>query len=322
MNVMVTSAGRRTGLLAGFRRAVASSGGAVIAADTDPLAPALLLADVGEIVPPVGHPKYESTLEKLCALHSVQLVIPTIDTELRIFAALRDRFERNGVTLAVSDPRLIHLTSDKHRTVQAFAPLGIRMPRSWLPHEVDGVQLPEWLFVKPRAGSASAHTHPISRQKLASILDQVPDPIIQELIEAPEITVDALLGLDGAVLHYTPRLRLKTVGGESVEGVTLPDEPIRPWLTKVLEAVGQFGGRGPITVQGFLTEGEPTLSEINPRFGGGFPLTMAAGGDYPGWLVAMAKGEKVSPRLGSYRDGVFMTRYLQEEFIDGNWMVP
>jgi carbamoyl-phosphate synthase large subunit len=142
---------------------------------------------------------------------------------------------------------------------------------------------------------------------------------VQEYIEAPEITVDALLDLTGEVIHLVPRIRLKTVGGESVQGVTMPDEPIRPWLLEVLGVISSLGGRGPVTIQAFLTPEEPTLIEVNPRFGGGFPLTLEAGGDYPKWIVEMIEGRRVEPRLGEYRKGLFMTRALEEIYVDGGW---
>jgi carbamoyl-phosphate synthase large subunit len=141
------------------------------------------------------------------------------------------------------------------------------------------------------------------------------EPIIEEILEGQEVTVDALLGLDGTVLHYVPRLRLKTIGGESVEGVTIAHEPLALWLEAVLGCCRTHGARGPITVQLFLTERGPVLSEINPRFGGGFPLAAAAGADYAEMLLRMADGESVAPSIGSYEVGLYMTRFYSEKFL-------
>ena len=137
----------------------------------------------------------------------------------------------------------------------------------------------------------------MSGEQVEAVLPLVSDPVVQEYIEAPEITVGALLDLTGEVIHLVPRIRLKTVG-ENRSGVTMPDEPIRPWLLEVLGVISSLGGRGPVTIQAFLTPEEPTLIEVNPRFGGGFPLTLEAGGDYPKWIVEMIGRSKSRAEVG------------------------
>lgn len=319
MRVLISSAGRRTSLVAAFRKAVSDLGGMVIATDVDPLAPALLMADRAQVVPRLGDHSFQSRFLDICTTLEVDLVVPTIDTELPLLASMASNLAEAGTTVLVSDAGLIEITADKRKTEKVFGDHGIRTPRSWGPGEYSPGELPERLFVKPLRGSSSMHTYSIDSGSLDAFLAVVPDPIIQEHIDAPELTVDALLDLEGNVIHFVPRVRLKTVGGESVQGVTMPDEPIRSWLLKVLEVVSIHGGRGPITIQLFLTEGEPTLVEVNPRFGGGFPLTARAGGDYPGWIVRMLGGEKLEPRLGEYEKGLFMSRALFETFVSGDW---
>jgi carbamoyl-phosphate synthase large subunit len=74
----------------------------------------------------------------------------------------------------------------------------------------------------------------------------------------------------------------------------------------------KLGAAGPLTIQAFLTSDGPVLSEINARFGGGFPLALAAGGAYPAWLLDLVDGRAVTPRLGEYESGLYMTRYHVE----------
>jgi carbamoyl-phosphate synthase large subunit len=83
----------------------------------------------------------------------------------------------------------------------------------------------------------------------------------------------------------------------------------------VLHACSAMGGRGPLTIQAFLTQRGPVLSEVNARFGGGFPLAFEAGADYPAWLMDMVAGKSVEPLLGAYEPGVYMTRYNVEHFV-------
>ena len=144
----------------------------------------------------------------------------------------------------------------------------------------------------------------------------VPDAIVQEVLRGPEITIDALLDLEGRPIHFVPRLRIRTLGGESVQGVTLDHDPsLEEWIERVLQRCSELGAIGPLTIQAFLEPDGPVLSEINPRFGGGFPLALVAGGDYPKWLLDMVEGTPVPPRLREYQAGLYMTRYNVEQFI-------
>ena len=142
----------------------------------------------------------------------------------------------------------------------------------------------------------------------------VANPIVQEELGGPEITIDALIDFDGKPLHYVPRTRLRTLAGESILGVTIDDGEIREWLERLINAAAALGARGPITCQAFLTASGPVLIDVNPRFGGGFPLAHAAGGHYPEWILALQRGESVEPRLGEYERGLYMTRYNVEHF--------
>jgi carbamoyl-phosphate synthase large subunit len=211
---------------------------------------------------------------------------------------------------------VVNICGDKWLTFEFLSKKGIATPQSWLPENLDVASLPDKLVVKPRDGSASLHVHKIFKEMVNTVLGIVPKPIIQEEVQGQEITIDALLDLNGDPVHYVPRRRLKTVGGESIEGVVISDDNIRDWLLYALRAIGEAGGKGPITLQAFLTDAGPVLTEINPRFGGGFPLTNAAGGCYPQWLVHSLAGMNPSLQIGDYKVGLYMTRYYVEHFIE------
>ena len=313
VNVLVTSAGRRVGLLAAFRDAVHARGGRVVVADMDGLAPAAFAADAAERVPAATDSAFIPALLDIVARHRVGLLVPTIDTELQTLADHAADFADAGCRVAGSTPALVRTAGDKWLTFLALRDAGVPTIPSWLPTgDLDG--LPDGLFVKPRAGSASAHTYHAQRETLTETLARVPDPVIQAFVRGEEITVDVLFDRDGALLHYVPRRRIRTVGGESIQGVTLGDDALRMWLDATLAVLGGLGARGPVTVQAFRTEAGFLLLEVNPRFGGGFPLGHAAGGRYPEWLVAMAAGEAVRPVLGDYTVGLYMTRHYAETF--------
>lgn len=314
MNVLVTSAGRRVSLVQAFGRAAHAYAGKVFAGDASSLAPALYLADSAFRLPSVGDEAYVPHLLELVRAHEIGLVVPTIDTELAVLAEHQKVFAEAGCTALVSSPSFTELCGDKWLTREAFTVQGVDTPSSWLPEGLETGALPPRLFVKPRDGSASRDTHRATPESLAGILVRVPNAIVQEELSGPEITVDALLDLDGTPLHYVPRIRLRTLAGESIQGVTIADDDLRGWLEGLLHAAAHLGARGPITLQAFLTPRGPVLIEVNPRFGGGFPLAHAAGGHYPEWLLALLRGERVEPRLGQYQVGLYMTRYNVEHF--------
>ena len=293
MNVLLTSAGRRIGLIKCFKDVVHKSGGKIFAGDIDGLAPALFFADFPKKLPRVSDKGYIPQLLELVKNDGIKLIVPTIDYDLPVLASWQGEFIKSN-----------------------FGNKGFAVPRSWLPDQINMKKLPNYLFVKPRNGSASQNTFSVGKQDLAQILSFVPKPIVQENIKAKEITVDALLDFSGRLIHYVPRLRIR-LGGESIQGVTISDHQIRDWLIEILVEIGKLGGRGPITIQAFLTEGGPVLSEINPRFGGGIPLTFAAGGNYPAWIMEMVAGREVSPKPGEYKVGLYMTRHYVEIFSEG-----
>lgn len=315
LNVLITAAGRRTSLVHSFVEEAHKRGGRVLASDVDPLAPALLLADEALRIPWTNDPDYLARLLDTVERHTIGLVIPTIDTDLPTLAANQSAFAAQGCRVAVSADSFVAVMQDKHDSGLAFGAAGFRVPLSWLPPLGSTVALPSRVLVKPRQGSASQHVYAVARSELDSVLRLVPNPIIQELLSGPEITIDALLDFEGRPIHYVPRRRIRTLAGESVQGVTLDHDPaLEDWIEDVLEHCSALGAVGPLTIQAFLTPVGPTLSEVNPRFGGGFPLALAAGGAYPAWLLDMTAGRAIPPRLRDYEPGLYMTRFHVEHF--------
>ena len=143
----------------------------------------------------------------------------------------------------------------------------------------------------------------------------MPSPIIRKSCREQRSPIDALIDFEGVPLHYVPRIRLRTLAGESIQGRTIPDGEIGSWLRDCSNCTARLGARGVITLQAFLTPDGPILTEINPRFGGGFPLGHAAGGHYPEWILQLLEKRSLQPRLGEYLPGLYMTRYHCEHFF-------
>ena len=316
VHVLFTSAGRRVELMRAFRRAYESLGisGHIVAADIDPLAPALQEVDIPYIVPRLTEPEYMPSLLEICRRDQIDLIFPLIDPDIPVLAARRSEIEATGARLAVVSPEAAEMTADKWQTTRFFQSLGLPTPQSWLPGQASADDLTFPVFIKPRRGSAAQYTFKVcNADELEFFVNYVPDPIIQEYLPGPEITNDVVCDLDGEVLAVVSRQRIEVRWGEVAKGVTIYDSAITTACVKIAQALPAVG---PITVQCMMKDGVAHFTEINARLGGGVPLGIAAGADYPRWLLARSAGIPADiPPLGSYRTGLYLTRYDDSFFL-------
>jgi carbamoyl-phosphate synthase large subunit len=320
MNVLLTSVGRRVALLRAFRRELASyaPGGRVLATDASPLSAAFQDADGAFRVPPCASPEYVPALLELVRRERVRVLVPLIDTELEVVAAHRDDFLREGCRAIVSDAAQVTLTRDKARSARRFRELGFDAPRVFGPDELaDAESLPYPVFLKPLRGSASIGAVCIRDPKeLRFHLGRTDHPVVQSLEQGEEHTVDVFADLDGRARCAVPRQRLETRAGESSKGRTVKDRVVMEAASRLVEALG--GCRGCITLQCFRgPAARVVFFEANLRFGGGYPLSYAAGANYPGWLLRLAAGEPV-PDFDAWEDGLLMLRYDDAVFVRGS----
>jgi len=298
--VLFTCAGQRVDIVTAFARA----GATTIAVDCNELAPALYHADRRAIVPRVDDPGYTSALRELVALHDVRLVVPLTDLD----GALLARADLSPAVALVSPPDVIESVDDKWRAHVLFCEHGIPSPDTWLPDDLPAT-VPFPVLVKARRGFGSRDIH---RADDPEALDfhlrhaRVPS-MVQRFCTGDEFSIDVLCDLDGRCLGAVPRTMVESKGGESIKGVTVKDWDLIELGRTVAETLGI---RGPANVQCFRDGGEQWITDVNPRFGGAFPLPTAAGSRYPELAIALAAGERPEPRLGDFREGVVMTRFF------------
>lgn len=316
VNTLFTSVGRRVELLRAFRRAYQALGlsGRIVAVDIDPLAPALQEADRPYIVPRLTSPDYIPVLSEICRREQVGLVFPLIDPDIPILARHREEIEATGARVAVVSLDAANLTRDKWLTYRFFIGLGLPVPRSWLPGELDPGRVSYPVFIKPRSGSAGKGSFKVENpRELTFFIEYVPEAIIQEYLPGPEITSDVVCDVDGQVLAVISRRRIEVRSGEVAKGVTVYDPMITDACVKIAQALPAIG---PITVQCILKEGMPYFTEINARLGGGVPLGIAAGVNSPLWLLARAAGISVDiPPIGTYQVGLYLSRFDDSFFL-------
>jgi len=320
-NVLITSAGRRVSLVQYFMTAVAqASGGKVIAVDLNPpLSAACQIADMHEPICAVSDPSYVEQLLNLCLRHDISLVIPTIDTELALLAELRDEWaQEHGINIVISDVDFVRACRNKRETAGLFTSLNIATPKEL---DLDSSEFPR--FVKPVGGSRSIDIHVLKNaSELTEDLRNTDYYIHQELVDTKrfrEFTVDAFYDARGALRAVVPRERLEVRDGEVSKSRTLKGALLGYLASALTNLEGAYGC---ITLQFFVDLADidaPEILgiEINPRFGGGYPLTQRSGATYVDWLVNEHFNGETADYFDGWIDGLVMLRYDAEVFIGG-----
>ena len=308
--VLFTCAGQRVDIVGAFRRA----GAMTVAADVNPLAPALYHADRYELVPRVGDSDYVPALRRIVAAQDVRLVVPLTDLDQVTLARARDEL---GALVLLPDAETVERLGDKYLAHVLFEERGVSSPPTWLPDEVPrDVAFP--VLVKARIGFGSRHIYrAANRDELDFFLRYTPvASLVQACLGGEEFSVDVFCDLDGRCLNAIPRTMIESKGGESIKGMTIRDERLIELARDVSEKLALVG---PANIQCFREpDGSHYVTDINPRFGGGFPLPLAAGGGYPELALALALGERPEPRLGDFREGIVMTRFFSDLSLTRN----
>ena len=302
--VLLTCAGQRVDIISAFGRA----GAETIAADVNPLAPALYAAGRHFLAPRIEDPGYIPSLAAAVAEHGVELILPLTDLDMTILARNRERL---GALVLLPGVEVAERTNDKYVTHLFLQERGIGSPAAWLPDALPA-DLPYPLLVKARRGFGSRNIFRAeSREELDFFLARTPaESFVQEVCAGEEFSMDVFCDLEGQCLNSIPRTMIESKGGESIKGMTIADEELVALGRNVSEALGVVG---PATVQCFRsTPGDCRVTDVNLRFGGAFPLALAAGGEYPALALALARGERPEPRVGEFREGVVMTRFFSE----------
>jgi len=313
INVLITAASRRVPLVRAFRDAVGKFGkGRVITTDINPLSPALYFGHRHHIVPLTTNHYYIPIIESICDAEDVSLVIPTIDDELPIFGNARKRFESVGIRVAISSEETGLICNDKYETYQFCLRNDIPVPVTTLAADVYTRKFKYPVIVKPRYGRGSVNVFTVhDEEHLRLFANYVPDALIQEYVEGTEFTVDVLCNFSGKVISVVPRERLVIRAGVSDKGITRKNKEVMDFAMDVALRLQLVGAAN---IQCKWDGRNVTLIEVNPRFSGGIPLTLASGADFPSWLLHMAAGMDVRSQVGKFQDGLAMMSFEESIF--------
>ncbi len=302
--VLFTCAGQRVDIVTEFKRA----GARTLATDVNPLAPALYYADEQAFVPRVADPGYVAALAELVGKHDISLIVPLTDLDHGVLARSRSSL---GALVLLPAPEVVDALADKWLAHLLFEQNGIGSPPTWLPDALpDDLEFP--VLVKARRGFGSRGIYRCrDRRELDFFLEYAADDsMVQACCSGEEFSIDVFCDLESRCLNAVPRTMIESKGGESIKGMTIRDAELIEVGRHVAETLELVG---PANIQCFREpDGSHLITDINPRFGGAFPLPTAAGSRYPELALALAAGERPEPRLGDFRDGVVMTRFYSD----------
>ncbi|MET0146652.1 MAG: ATP-grasp domain-containing protein [Ilumatobacteraceae bacterium] len=317
--VLISSAGRRVELLDAFRSALRDLDvdGRVVAADASWWSAARHRADDAFDVPRCDDPSYVDRFVELCERERVDLVVPTIDPELPVLAAARDRLAGVGTTVAVSSPATVAIAADKVATHRWLIGAGLPTVRQGTPDDVaaDPAAWPYPLVVKPRAGSAGRGVVVAAGPSSLEVAASQGDVVVEELAAGAEHTIDVFVDRAGGCVCAVPRRRVEVRAGEVAKAVTVRSPALQDLAASMVAALpGPFGV---LTFQVFVGADPDELAviELNARFGGGFPLTRQAGADYPRWMLEELLGRPSTARPDGWQHGLVMLRYDAAVFV-------
>ncbi len=311
-------AGRRVELISKFQEAAKKIkiNSKIVAGDSSITAPALYFADDRVILPEIHDKKYIDEIIRICNEKHVCLVIPTIDTDLLILSENKEKiFLESGARVLVSNVGVISTCRDKIKTHLFLLENEFKIPRMYSEEELDNLDFDFPLFIKPKSGSSSVNTFKVeSELELATYRTLIKDYIVQDFLEGDEYTIDAFLDFDSKVISIVPRLRMAIRSGEISKGKIIKDKEIIEEVDRLLRVLKPIGH---ITLQLMKTKKGIEFIEINPRFGGGAPMSIDSGANSCEYLYRLIRGEELE-YSEDYNENIIYLRFDQSISLDEN----
>lgn len=311
IRILFTSVGRRVELMQMFKNAARRLNISIklYGADITEDAPALFFCDYTRKVCRIGQQQYIPQLLHICKEDQIDLLIPTIDTDLFILSQKKTEFEQIGTKVLISAEDKIMLCRDKRLTADFYITCGVDSPKPV--DKIEKYQGKFPAFIKPKDGSSSIDAYRADTlEELKMLSERVKDYIIQPFIAGREYTIDVLCDFNGNPIYVTPRERLAVRSGEVLKTQITQDDRM---IEESLKVIKGFCPYGPITLQLIREEetGKDYFIEINPRFGGGAPLSMMAGADAALALLKLLLGEKILYQQKAAKHGMIYSRFDQ-----------
>lgn len=315
MRLLLSCVGRR-GYVADYFRPHLEPEDRIIGTSNSHWTPGFAACDQAVLLPDIRSEQYVPALLDLCREERVDALLSFFDPDVDLLSRHTDALRQSGVVPILPSPQVSQISFDKHLTPRFLADAGLNFATSYVDlgaatSAIEAGTLKFPVVVKPRFGFGSKHLF-VARQmdELNAFFGYEPDMMVQRWFAGDEFHMDLLNDLESNVVAVIPKKKTVMRAGETDQAVTVGDPALIELGEKLGTALGRLGHVGPMDVDLFVEDGEPFVLELNPRFGGGYPLSHLAGADFPGLLVSMLRGHRVAPRIGRFeRDVMMMKNY-------------
>lgn len=318
MNILILSVGTRNKIIQYFKKALAGKG-LVIATDCSDLASAIYEADKYYTVPKMSAPGYLDVILDICRKEKISGVLSLIDPELSLLAEHEDEFKALGTTVIGSSYALCEMSLDKFEMYNWLISHGYRCAKSYMNKDtfyadVDAGLITYPVFVKPARGSASISISKVYDRETVELLFAHEDGLmIQEFLDGQEIGADVYIDMvSHEVVSIFTKKKLKMRAGETDKAVSFKDDKL---FDLIVRFVKEAGYHGQIDIDIFDVNGEYYISEVNPRFGGGYPHAYEADVDHMRLILNNLEGNVNNARIGEYGDGLYMMKYSEVKIV-------
>lgn len=312
INILILSAGTRNKIVQYFKKTLGENG-KVIATDMSTIAPAIYEADKYYIVPRITEPGYIDIILDICKKENISGVLSLIDPELSLLAENEEKFKNIGTTVIGSSYELCERALDKMQMFEWLRSHGYNCAKSYVDKneffaDVKTGKANYPVFVKPVRGSASIAISKVFDNETVDLLFNHSDNLmIQEYLDGQEIGADCYIDLlSGELVSVFTKKKIVMRAGETDKSVSFKDEKLFELIKKF---VNESGWRGQIDIDIFEINGEYYISEVNPRFGGGYPHAYECGADHMKLIVNNLTGIVNSGVIGNYKENVYMMKY-------------
>ena len=321
MNLLITSVGTRNKVVQYFKKEFKNIG-KIVATDMSELAPAIYEADKFYIVPSMNDPLYLDKILDICKNEKIDAIFTLIDPEISLIAENKKKFLDIGVVPLVSDYELVELALDKYKMFKYLNENGYKTAKSYIDKnefysDLDEGKINFPVFVKPVRGSASINISKISSKKEIDILFELYDNlIIQEFLDGQEIGADVYIDpISKKVVSIFTKEKIKMRAGETDKSKSFKNEKLFKLISELVEKIGYTYM---IDIDIFRINGEYYISEINPRFGGGYPHAYECGIDFIKLIINTINNQENKNQVGNYKDNIYMMKYNDIMIINKN----
>lgn len=318
MNILILSAGTRNKIVQYFKKELQGKG-KVIATDCSELAPAIYEADKYYIVPKIDNPEYIDVILDICKQENIDTLISLIDPELSLISRNIKLFNNIGVKPIISDYDKVEMCFDKYKMYEFLVKNNIKTIKTYIDikefyEDLENKKINLPVFVKPIRGSASLNINKInSKEELEVIWKNNQDLIIQEYMRGQEIGADVYIDIvsNEPVAIFTKK-KIKMRAGETDKSVSFKDEKL---FELICEFTRKAKFKGIIDIDIFESNGEYYISEVNPRFGGGYPHAYECGVNVPKMILNNLNNIVNEPNIGNYEENIYMMKYNEIKII-------